>query len=320
MNTQKTEPLVSIVLPTWNRAGLIERAVQGVLQQTYQNFELLLVDDGSTDNTQSVVEHILAENPDPRVLYIRLPQHLGGAQARNIALRQAHGEFIASQDDDDEWDPTFLEKQVTRLASLPLEYGMSYTSYWRMLSSGKKILMPPASALPKEGRIYGGDIMKKNYNPYQAALIRKSVLDDVGLVNENMNSLYDWEMWLRIAKKYMVAHVDEPLLTWNNTPGSNSNDPKKIWWRIDARKIILDEFGDDIKTFGYFTDHCSALADLLVSAEDMPQARSYLWQGIRYKPSALKLWFKLLSTYFGKTRYQKILNLRRNTKLKNIRL
>ncbi|OGZ45465.1 MAG: hypothetical protein A3C84_00065 [Candidatus Ryanbacteria bacterium RIFCSPHIGHO2_02_FULL_48_12] len=313
-------PLVSIILPTWNRVRFLQSAIDGILEQTYQNFELLVLDDGSTDETPEIMRQIMAEKNDPRIRYIQLETHQGGAQARNIGIRQARGEFIASQDDDDEWDPQYLEKQVSNLSALPKTYGMSYVSYWRVLTSGKKILMPPRNVRPKSGNIYGGDIMRKNYNPYQTALIRKSVLEDVGLINEEMNSLYDWEMWLRIAKKYQIAHIDEPLFTQNSTPGSNSTDPKKIWWRIDARKLILRDFGDDIKKFGYFPDHCSALADLLVAAGDSAQARAYLWQGIRTKPAKLKLWLKLIASYFGKSAYQQLLTLRRNTLLKKISL
>ncbi|MEK7576113.1 MAG: glycosyltransferase family 2 protein [Patescibacteria group bacterium] len=299
------EPLVSIIFPTWNRAHMLKTAIAKILLQSYKNFELIIVDDGSTDNTEEVVKSIIAEKKDPRINYIRM-EHQGGAFARNKALRQAHGEFIASQDDDDEWDPQYIEAQVKKLSSSPIEYGMSYVAYWRVLANGKKILMPPKSALPREGNIYGGDIMRKNYCPFQAGMIRRSVLDDVGLVCEKINSLYDWEMWLRIAKKYKIAHIDKPLFVLNDTPNSNSNNPKTIWWRIDARKYIIREYGNDIKKFGYFHAHISTLTDLLIQAGDIKQARRYLREGIFAKPFSITLWLKLLTSFLGAISYKKI--------------
>lgn len=296
------QSFVSIVLPTWNRAHLLKAAILRILEQTYHDFELIIVDDGSTDATPNIIEEIIKETNDPRIRSIRLTPHQGGAQARNAAIRAARGEFIASQDDDDEWDPRYLEQQIATLSSLSKEYGMSYVSYWRILSDGKKVLYPFRTFSPQSGYIYKG-ILKQNYCPFQAGMIRKAVLDHVGLVNEKINSLYDWEMWIRIAKHYKIAHVNEPLFTWYYTPKSNSSDPKKIQWQIDARSYILKEFGDDIKRYGYFPHHMSRLADLYMRAGNSREARKALWQGIHHAPFSPMLWLKLVTTFFGKIFY-----------------
>lgn len=298
-----SQPLVSIVFPTRNRAHLLHEAVLRILQQTYPHFELIIVDDGSTDRTAEVIEEIKKETNDDRIRFVHFETHQGGAQARNAAIHVAKGKYITSQDDDDEWEPTYLERQVNNLENLPEEYGMSYVSYWRILPNGKKVLMPPKNFHPKEGNLWGGDIMYKNYCPFQAGMIRRSVLEKVGLVCEHINSLYDWEMWLRIAKHYKIAHIDEPLFTWHYTPNSNSSDPKKIQWQIDARNYILKEFGDDIKRFGYLSHHMSRLADLYVRAGNLREARNALWQGISDAPFSFMLWIKLIATFFGTMLY-----------------
>ncbi len=297
------QPLVSIVFPTWNRAHLLRDAILRILKQTYPHFELIVVDDGSKDHTPEVIKAIQKETNDSRIQYIRLPSHEGGAQARNAAIRAAHGEFIASQDDDDEWHSDYLKYQVANLQRLPQEYGMSYVAYWRILSNGKKVRLPSEDFYPHEGNLWGGTLMKKNYCPFQAGMIRKSVLDRVGLVCEEINSLYDWEMWLRIARHYKIGFVDIPLFIWHYTPKSNSSDPKKIWWQIDARNYILKEFGDDIKRFGYFSHHMSRLANLYIRAGNLKKARGVLWQGISNTPFSFTLWLKLTATFFGKTFY-----------------
>lgn len=315
-----SQPFVSIILPTRNRAYFLYNTILSILQQTYPHFELIIVDDGSTDATSELIEKIKKETKDPRVKLIRFKNHEGQAQARNTAIRAAKGVFIAFQDDDDEWSPRYLECQVASLKSSPEEYGMSYVAYWRVLPSGKKVLLPPRSFKPKSGYIYGGDIMKKNYCPLQGSIIKKTTLDEVGFFNEQMKSLFDWEMWLRIAKRYNIAYVDEPLFTLHYTPKSNSSDPKKIWWRIEGRKCILKTFGDDIKKFGYFADHMSALANLLIEAGDLLEARHYLKKGLRYNPLSIKLLLQLGASYLGKRGYWHLRHARRTSILKNFYL
>jgi len=291
-------PRVTVILPTYNRAELLKAAIEGILRQTYSNFELIVVDDGSTDRTEEVARSFA----DDRIRYIKTP-HRGGAFARNEAIRSAHGEYIASQDDDDEWEPTFLEEQVNHFDSLGKDYGMNYVAYYRILPSGKKVKMPPKHADPKSGTIYPGPILLKNYCPFQAAMIRKSVFDDVGLVCEEIDSLYDWEMWLRISKKYKIGHVAKFLFTWRFTPNSNSSDPKKFWRQVEAREYILKHYGEDIKRYGYFTGHMSRIADLAIQSIGAGRARKYLLAGIKNDPTSFVLWAKLFATLFGKRGY-----------------
>ena len=103
-------PTVSIIIPTYNRAHLIGRAIQSVLNQTYQNFEIIVVDDGSTDNTEEMIKEF--QKHDKRIKYIRHEKNRGGAAARNTGIKVARGEYIAFQDSDDEWLPEKLEKQM----------------------------------------------------------------------------------------------------------------------------------------------------------------------------------------------------------------
>lgn len=313
-------PLVSIVLPTWNRSHLLEQALAGIRQQTYKNFEIIVADDGSTDDTPHMMSLLLEKFNDPRIRFIRSEEHVGGAAIRRIAMQEARGEYIASQDDDDFWELTFLEEQVRNLESLPKEYGLSYVSYWRCLSETKKVLMPSKYISPRSGDLYGGPILKNNYFPFQTGVFRREVLETVGYPDDELLALSDWDMWIRIAKKYKIAHIDKPLFTWNYTPKSNTRDPKKIWLVINARKRILEKFKEDIIRFGYVKDHMSRLADLLMQAGDSAQARRYLVYGIRKNPSSLILWLKLATTFLGATHYPIIQHYRRTSFLKKIKI
>ena len=306
-------PLVSIVLPTWNRSHLLEGALAGILQQTYKNFEIIVADDGSTDDTPQTMARLLKKFNDPRFRFLRSEKHVGGAAIRRMAMQEAKGEYIASQDDDDFWEPAFLEEQVRNLESLPHEYGLSYVAYWRCLSETKKVLMPSKHISPQSGDLYGGPILKNNYFPFQTGVFRREVLETIGYPDDELLALSDWDMWIRIAKKYKIAHIDKPLFTWNYTPKSNTRDPQKIWLVINARKRILEKFREDIVRFGYFGDHMSRLADLLIQAGDLAQARRYLLAGIRNKPLSFILWLKLATTFLGITGYQAAQHYRRTS-------
>src|SRR5215207_1289449 len=104
-----TEPAVSVVLPTYNRAPLLGRSIQSVLGQSYGDFELLVIDDGSTDGTDGVV----AAFGDPRVRYVQLERNRGAGAARSVGIRMSRGRFLAFQDSDDEWLPSKLMKQMS---------------------------------------------------------------------------------------------------------------------------------------------------------------------------------------------------------------
>lgn len=112
----KNNPKVSVIIPTYNRAHLIGRAIKSVLNQTYKDFEIIIVDDGSTDKTEEVVKDF----KDERVRYIRREKNKGGSAARNTGIKAARGEYIAFQDSDDEWLPEKLEKQMKAFEAMAM--------------------------------------------------------------------------------------------------------------------------------------------------------------------------------------------------------
>ena len=127
-------PTVSIIIPTYNREQLLGRAIKSVLAQTYQDFELIIVDDGSTDNTERLVKSFNSE----KTRYIRHRKNKGPAAARNTGIRSAKGDYIAFQDSDDEWMPEKLEKQMRAFTTAPPEVGVVYTSYYSTINKGKR--------------------------------------------------------------------------------------------------------------------------------------------------------------------------------------
>ena len=133
------KPTVSVIIPTYNRAHLIDRSIQSVLNQTYQDFELIVVDDRSTDNTEDIIRQF--REKDKRIKYIKHDKNKGGSAARNTRIKNSVGKYIVFQDSDDEWFPEKLEKQMKIFETASLEVGVVYTGFWR-IKDNKKTYIP----------------------------------------------------------------------------------------------------------------------------------------------------------------------------------
>jgi glycosyltransferase involved in cell wall biosynthesis len=195
-------PLVSVIIPTYNRSELLRVAVESVLAQTYANIEVIVVNDGSTDDTATVMEQWA-----DRVIYFEQTNQ-GVAATRNKGLRAASGEYITFLDDDDFVLPTKTERQVRVLASRP-QVGLVHCRYYYADEDGN--LLDKAGMLP-EGEVLG-ELLCGNFIWMGAPLIRRQCFDRVGLFDQDIPSVIaDWDLWLRIALAgYSFSCVQEPL-------------------------------------------------------------------------------------------------------------
>lgn len=204
-------PIVSVVIPTRNRAGLLERAVKSVEKQTYKDLEIIVVDDSSSDNTQSVIESLKTEN----LRYIRLEKQSGGAVARNTGIKAAGGRFIAFLDDDDEWLPEKIEKQATHMLNNP-GTGICYTGR-KTIRKGKMLLgggkrysfrYPP-------GEDHFKAIMSDNFvGITSSVMIPRDILLEAGGFDEKLPCLQDYDLYIRILKKTKAFGINEPLVRY----------------------------------------------------------------------------------------------------------
>jgi glycosyltransferase involved in cell wall biosynthesis len=187
-------PLVTVVTPAYNVAKYIGEAVDSVLRQTFPDFEYLVVDDGSVDNSVDIVKAHVRDDPRFRLVQ---GEHRGLSAARNTGIREAKGQYIAFLDGDDRWHPTFLERQLQLIQSLPPNVGAVFCRSWLMLENGRTIFFQWQRA----GR-YDFDDFLVNGNPARngsSLLIRKSCFADVGGFDEDLRYVEDVDMWLRIA-------------------------------------------------------------------------------------------------------------------------
>ena len=186
-------PIVSVILPTYNRASSLQIAIDSVLAQTYADLELIVVDDGSTDETANQIRAI----DDPRLTYVLHAQNKGAAAARNTGMRMASGSYIAFLDSDDTWHPQKLEQQIEFLKNSPIDVGGCVTSY-RLVFGNHSLIRE----IPMKSNFYRQSLKGCNLSPGSTLMLKKDCLDKIGLQNESLKRFEDWEWQIRFARFY----------------------------------------------------------------------------------------------------------------------
>lgn len=291
MSETKNRPTVSVIIPTYNRSQLIARSIKSVLNQTYQNFELIVVDDGSTDSTGDIVTGF----KDERIRYVRREKNGGEAAARNTGIKTARYEYIAYQDSDDEWLPEKLTRQVEVLENAPPQVGVVYTGFWKM-ESRRKTYIPFAWVNQKNGDIHK-ELLKGNFIGSPVVLIKKECFDKVGLFDERLRNLVDWEMWLRISKCYHFRCVDEPMVIAHYDSDNVSDNPDSL---AEALKLVLEKNSEEFKKEKkLLARHWINIGNLLVAKGDVKKGRRYVVDAFKLHPFNIRLLSMVFLAFFG---------------------
>ena len=206
--------MISVIIPTYNSTKYIGEAINSVLRQTFTDYEIIVVDDGSTDNIKEIID-----NNFPQVRYYYLP-HRGVSRARNYGIQRARGEFIAFLDADDLWLPEKLEKQIG-VFNADQELMLVFTEHRFFDSNGIR-----EATFSKKERLMTGDIVKNIFLYSHVALptvmVRKNVFQEIGYFEENLNVAEDDNLWIRIALKFRIHLLDEVLVHCRMTENSLS--------------------------------------------------------------------------------------------------
>jgi glycosyltransferase involved in cell wall biosynthesis len=266
--------LISVIIPTYNRAGCIERAINSVLAQSYTNLEVIVVDDGSTDDTERVVSLL----PDERVRYVKQDANRGAAAARNAGVKCAEGELIAFQDSDDYWYPDKLEKQMDYWEKHP-EYGMIYGTYIRRLENGYVSFAVPGECEREtlEGNIFEYLILDNSIGA-PTMLLKKEAFIEVGGFDETMSCLEDWDFAVKFALKYSIGFVEEPVMDALRVDVGVSNHKGEFYLN---RCKIIGRYRQELTKRGIFDD---VLRDMFEKAQKngiLPQVQSMLMAVLR---------------------------------------
>lgn len=268
------EPRVSVIVPTHNRARLLGRALASVRAQTLTDWELIVVNDASTDDTASLLR---GEFACDRLRVIETRRALGPAHARNLGIEAARGEYVAFLDDDDEWLPRKLELQLATLA----EGGavLAHTAFLHTDRHGNTAVagLPP---LPGAGPLR--DLVRGNYIGNSTVVARTAAVRAVGSFDTDMPFVIeDWDLWLRLARTGSFVAITEPLARINHTDGSVSSRTQA---REAACRHIAARFAADVSDRSLQADLLYALGLELMQTGSRPEGRRLLRASVRARP------------------------------------
>ena len=218
-------PRVSVVIPTFNRATLVERAIDSVLGQTHSAFEIIVVDDGSTDNTSAILRNKYSDK-----LVVFQQSNRGVSAARNVGIAHATGNWIALLDSDDEWLPSKLAQQLALIKNHTDCLLCHTDEIW--IRNGVRV-----NAMNKHKKS-GGDIYQQCLplcviSP-SSVIFQKQLLDDVGNFDETLPACEDYDLWLRICAQHKVHYLDQKLLV---KYGGHEDQLSRKHWGMDRFRI-----------------------------------------------------------------------------------
>lgn len=235
-------PVVSIVMPAYNAAPYIEAAITSVCKQTYADWELLVVNDCSTDDTAAIVRRLATD--EPRIILLENDRNRGVSYTRNYAISKAKGKWIAFLDSDDLWREDKLEKQMSCVSQHP-DGVLFYTASAFITGEGQ----PLHYVMPAEEVMTYPMLLRRNLLSCSSVLVRKNVIAQVQMGHDKMHE--DYSAWLTILKKYPCAYgVNEPLLIYRFTPNSKSGN------RLKSAGMLFRSYryvGYHTLTAAYFT-------------------------------------------------------------------
>jgi glycosyltransferase involved in cell wall biosynthesis len=286
-------PVFSVIIPTYNRANILPRAIHSVLKQTYGDFELIIVDDGSQDNT----EHVVNLFNDDRIKYIKQPVNKGQNASLNNGLSLAKGKYIAFLDSDDEWLPDMLEKHHNKYHN-DAELGCVYSWAGTFLKN-KKIVSSRKFKL--EGYIYK-KALRQGYISHMITLsVKKGCFAETGNFDTDFTVCQDDDICLRLSKRFKFGLIREPLAIIHNDAGNQTISNRMTYaegWEkliVKFRDEILNECGK-----GTLARHYLKIGFLYNLANDRMKSRQYLKESIKLKFNYYTLYFLIFIMIFKK--------------------
>lgn len=288
-------PKVSVIIPSYNCAKYLPDALESVFNQAFQDFEIVIIDDGSRDNTKDVLAPYLSQYPG-RIKYV-YQENKGLAIARNTGIGNAAGELIALLDADDLWCPQHLEEEVKLMESDP-KIGLVHANITRMTEEKVPMTTPKREAQFLSGDIFEHLFLRKADISCPTVLFRKSCCDRVGLFDEDLTRLgcEDRDLWLRIAREYKIAYIDKVLAFYRIREGSLSRNQQKM---IEARYFVVNKFFPENSKNGVMRKLALAkihkdMGDELLFLREFEAAKKEYCQSLSLTPFSFWPWVNFL--------------------------
>jgi glycosyltransferase involved in cell wall biosynthesis len=297
--------LISVVIPTCNRPRLLETAINSVINQTYNNIEIIIVDDASTDETKAV--HI--KYNDERISYIRVDKSKGGNFARNLGVKQSKGSYVAFLDDDDEWLPSKLSKQM-QVFEKDESIGIVYT--------GADVIHTAYDTKYKITPQKMGDlsmsILTFNYiGTTSSVMIKRELFDEAGGFDIKMPQLQDYDLWIRVCQLTKVGFLKESLIKYyvhasTNQITSSTLKNKKAIEMIDKKYELLIAQLSAKEQKKRFCQRYNAIGKRKFKSGDKQEARKYFIRSFLSTPNIASVKFYIASFF----NYHFVLKLRKS--------
>lgn len=289
-------PKVSVVIPTYNRSFTVVKAIDSVLEQTYDDYEIIVVDDGSTDDTYEILR------PYWDKIHYEFKENGGISSARNLALEVARGKYIALLDSDDYWKPEKLARQMECFAN-NTEYGMVATRCvtHKVDRHFNTIETNRIRRTGKSGWVYK-DLFYRNYIRTSSVVIKKECFQELGGFDESLPRCNDIDMWLRISRKYPVGFINSVLTVYTRRPKEVRVD------NIEGRKIWLDvlkkNYDPDIISHRLYKKRMARvyahIAENMLKKGERGEVIKSLDQALSLYPFNLRAWKNYLLNYLKK--------------------
>ena len=292
-----TDPKVSIIIPTFNRAHLIKRSINSILHQTFQDFEIIIVDDGSEDETKTVVQAI----NDKRIRYIRHVRNQGSSAARNTGIVNSKGEYIAFLDSDDIWLESKLEKQLDAFKNYGPDVGVIHCGIQYIDHETQE---------PLTKWIIRDDVNKQVFGNFGCApgtptmLIKKEAFLKSGLFDEKIPAHEETDLSINIAQKFKFVLVDEFLVISTKNHDQISSNPDSF---IKGKEVIYEKH-KKILTNDLSYNLCNIIAGDSIVKGDFKKGKIFLLKALRHKPYKIKTIISFILSYlspgFNQTLYK----------------
>jgi glycosyltransferase involved in cell wall biosynthesis len=297
-------PKVSVIIPSHNRAVFLQGAIDSVLQQTYQDFEIIVVDDASLVDVRGIINSY----HDSRIRLMRHAVNMGEAGARNTGISNSQGEYIAFLDDDDEWRPEKLALQVALIENSSPKVGGIYTGYFRVDAYEKRV---KSIAVPsKRGDIYR-DLLESNViGTPSTVLIRRACIENVGLFDGSVYYGIDHDLFLRIARHFDFDYLEELLVKYHIHKERLTNNPEIVSKGLEAmsckygkeRGFLLNR---KICSIGYVH-----LGIQFYSIGGMKKGTAAFLKSIRLNPFEWRGYYSLAASLLGRRNVDKLKKLK----------
>ena len=281
-----TQPLVSVIIPVHNRPVIVLDAIKSVQDQTWDNWELIIVDDASSDNTWEVIQNIVAQ--DDRIRVFKHEKNKDCGAARNTGISHTKGAYIAFLDSDDVWLPEKLEKQMQVFGSDNNDLGLVYTGVIIINSHNER----RDKRARQGGRLYNALCEINIIGSPSRVMVTREALNSCGGFDETLISLEDWDLWLRISRKYQIGLVPEPLVVYKESADSISGRSDK---KVRSYEAFWKKHGQNKQP--------GRLGHRLCYHGSMQEGRRYLFEALRLQPWNFKYLFLWTLSFFGSRAY-----------------